>query len=129
MTVRKNYYYILGLTRRATEREIKRAYHRLVQQYHPDHDPSVHAQKQFKEVTEAYDVLIDPEARADFDKQMNPQPGAEFNEPMPPPSPPASGKGVHLGLRFSIGRVSFRVRLMDDAPPDADVRRGGETER
>jgi DnaJ-class molecular chaperone len=112
MTVSKNYYYILGLSSYATEAEIKRAYHQLVQQYHPDHDPSPRAEKQFKEITEAYGVLIDPDARAEFDERMK-----------PPPALPAPAQGLNVDMEIGIGRLSFRIRLTDDVPPDSDTRR------
>ncbi len=111
MTVEKNYYYILGLATHATEAEIKRAYHQLVQQYHPDHDPSPRAEKQFKEITEAYGVLIDPQARAEFDERMNPHPVL-----------PTHAAGHNLDVQVSIGPLSFRIRLTDDNPPDAELR-------
>jgi len=65
----RDYYSILGVSRDATPEEIKRAYRRLAKKYHPDHnrgDPE--AEERFKEITEAYEVLSDPEKRKHYDR-------------------------------------------------------------
>ncbi len=66
---KRDYYDILGVSRQASQDEIKRAYRKLARQYHPDRnkdDPS--AIEKFKEVQEAYDVLGDKEKRRQFDR-------------------------------------------------------------
>jgi molecular chaperone DnaJ len=66
---KRDYYEILGLDRGASEEEIKRAYRRLALQYHPDRNPgSKESEEKFKEATEAYEVLKDPEKRARYDR-------------------------------------------------------------
>ena len=63
-----DYYHILALKRDTTEEEIKRAYRRLAFQYHPDQNPmDEEAEEKFKEVSEAYTVLGDPEKRRVYD--------------------------------------------------------------
>lgn len=65
----KDYYKILGVTKAATEAEVKKAYRKLAAKYHPDvnkDDPN--AEKRFKEVAEAYEVLKDKEKRALYDR-------------------------------------------------------------
>ena len=65
----KNYYEILEINESATQEEIKKAYRRLALQYHPDKNPGGEAQ--FKKILEAYQVLSDPAARAEYKKNPN----------------------------------------------------------
>lgn len=65
----KDYYETLGVSRNADEKEIKRAYRRLAQKYHPDKNPdNPQATEKFKEINEAYEVLSDAEKRAKYDR-------------------------------------------------------------
>ena len=65
----KDYYKILGVERKASEEEVKRAYRKLALKYHPDHNPdNKQAEDKFKEINEAYQVLSDPEKRARYDQ-------------------------------------------------------------
>jgi len=65
----KDYYSILGVSRNATEREIKQAYRRLARQYHPDINPgNKSAEAKFKQINEAYEVLSDTEKRQKYDQ-------------------------------------------------------------
>ena len=67
----RDYYAVLGVKRGADEAEIKKAYRRLAMQYHPDRVESgekAAAEEKFKEITEAYEVLCDPEKRAVYDR-------------------------------------------------------------
>ena len=66
---KRDYYDILGVSRQASEAEIKRAYRRLALRYHPDRNPGdKEAEARFKEINEAYEVLRDPQKRAAYDR-------------------------------------------------------------
>jgi molecular chaperone DnaJ len=62
------YYDLLGVVREATEADIKKAYRKRAMELHPDKNPSPDAEAKFKEITEAYEVLKDPEKRARYDR-------------------------------------------------------------
>ena len=64
----KDYYETLGVTRAASQDDIKRAYRRLARKFHPDVSKEADAESRFKEVGEAYEVLKDPEKRAAYDR-------------------------------------------------------------
>ena len=65
----KDYYKILGVSRNATEREIKQAYRRLARKYHPDVNPGdKSAEEKFKQINDAYEVLSDKEKRQKYDQ-------------------------------------------------------------
>jgi DnaJ-class molecular chaperone len=64
----KDYYQTLGLSRTASEKEIKSAYRRLARQYHPDVNKDPKATDRFKVINEAYEVLSDPKKRSKYDQ-------------------------------------------------------------
>lgn len=65
----KDYYDLLGVSRNATEAELKKAFRGLALKYHPDRNPdNKESEEKFKEINEAYSVLSDPEKRANYDR-------------------------------------------------------------
>src|SRR5437667_11743534 len=66
---KRDYYEVLGVSRQASDQEIKSAYRKLALQYHPDRNPGNHeAEEKFKEAAEAYAVLSDSQKRAQYDR-------------------------------------------------------------
>jgi len=69
MAERPDYYKILGVGKNASEEEIKKAYRKLARQYHPDRNPGdKKAEERFKQVSQAHDVLSDPDKRKEYDR-------------------------------------------------------------
>ena len=77
----KDYYAVLGVDRKASADDVKRAYRKLARKYHPDVSKEPNAEEKFKEVQEAYETLKDPEKRAAFDQLGSFQPGQDFRPP------------------------------------------------
>jgi len=65
---KKDYYDILGIDHSATKDDIKKAYRKLALKYHPDKNKEKGAEEKFKEINEAYQVLSDPQKKAEYDK-------------------------------------------------------------
>ena len=67
MATTRDYYDILGVPKGATDDEVKRAFRKLAQQWHPDVNTTPEADEKFKEINEAYQVLSDPQRRQAYD--------------------------------------------------------------
>ena len=66
---KRDYYEILGISKQADAKEIKKAYRKLAIKYHPDKNPNdKNAENKFKEAAEAYDVLSKPEKKQRYDQ-------------------------------------------------------------
>ena len=69
MASKRDYYDVLGVSKNASEAEIKKSYRRLAMKYHPDRNPDdTEAIEKFKEAKEAYDILSDDRKRAAYDQ-------------------------------------------------------------
>src|SRR3954469_18258219 len=69
MATKRDYYEVLGLTRSASPEEIKKNYRKLAVQFHPDKNPGdKKAEEKFKELSEAYEVLSDPQKKQMYDQ-------------------------------------------------------------
>jgi molecular chaperone DnaJ len=102
--VKEDLYQILGVGKKATAEEIKKAYKKLARKYHPDVNPGdKKAEDQFKKISQAYSVLSDPTKRAQYDQY-----GAIFGEGQ---TPPGAGQNVNFDFQgfdwSSAGGTSF----------------------
>src|SRR5512137_118051 len=68
MPEKKDYYEVLGVSKEAGEKDIKSSYRKLAMKYHPDRSDAPDAEEKFKEITEAYAVLSDPDKRKQYDQ-------------------------------------------------------------
>src|SRR5690242_4562380 len=101
----KDYYAVLGVSRDATEAEIKKSFRKLARQFHPDtaKDKKT-AEDKFKEINEAYEVLGDPEKRRKYDELgANWQAGAAYE----PPPGTQRGAGRRPETEFHFGGTGF----------------------
>src|SRR2546430_5376475 len=99
----KDYYKILGVSKDASEKDIKQAYRKLARKYHPDVNPdNKEAEEKFKEINEANEVLSDPEKRKKYDEM-----GAYYQQyGQWPGAGGAAGTGGYEGERYQYRTVS-----------------------
>ena len=72
MAAKRDLYEVLGISKTADEKTIKKAYRKLAKKYHPDMNPGDKtAEQKFKEVTDAYNILSDPEKRKLYDQYLS----------------------------------------------------------
>jgi curved DNA-binding protein len=113
----KDYYKILGVDKKASEKEIKRAFRRLARQHHPDMNPDdPQAEERFKEINEAHEVLSDPEKRAKYD-----QLGADWQHWQQRGGRP----GDFDWSQWTTGRPGERVHVRYGTPEDLEDLFGG----
>lgn len=69
----KDPYGLLGVSRRATEEDVRKAYRRLAREYHPDANPGdIKSEERFKEIQQAYEILSNPNKRREYDERSRP---------------------------------------------------------
>jgi curved DNA-binding protein len=113
----KDYYKILGVSKDANEKDIKKAFRRLARQHHPDVNPDdPQAEERFKELNEAYEVLSDPEKRRKYD-----QLGSDWQRFQRSGGQP----GDFDWGRWSAGGPGDRVHVRYGTPEDLDDLFGG----
>ena len=131
MAVRyQDYYQTLGVARDAKQEEIQSAYRKLARKFHPDVNKEQGAEARFKQITEAYEVLKDPEKRAKYDALgANWQAGQDF-------TPPPGAGGMHYDFRHAdFGDLgdgdfsSFFESLFGGAGPSMQGARGRRARR
>ncbi len=111
----RDYYQIMGMARTATADEIKKAYRRLARKFHPDVSKEKDAEKKFKEVQEAYEVLKDPEKRAAYD-----QLGSDYKQGQQFRPPPDWGSGFEFRGGPRQGRARAGGAQTEEAFEDAE---------
>ena len=118
MPPRPDYYKILGVGKNASDEEIKKSYRKLARQYHPDRNPGdKKAEERFKDISQAHDVLSDPEKRKAYDRGQGPLGG--FTTGNFDPSSFSGGFGDILSNLFGggAGRVQPAVPVVPAAVP------------
>lgn len=114
----KDYYKVLGVSREADERAIKRAYRQLTKQHHPDKALSQgvtkeEAERKMAGINEAYEVLSDPETRTQYDNGVDPNdPDSQRRNPFQQGSPFGAGQPFFFPqggaqFKFSSGQFNF----------------------
>lgn len=108
MVAAKDYYKVLGVDRKATPEQVKAAFRKLARKYHPDTNlGDATAERHFKEISEAYDVLSDPKKRAEYDNPASQPRNA------PGPGNPFGGFGSGAGrpgqqhVEFDMGDIDL----------------------
>ena len=98
---KRDYYEVLGLAKGASDDEIKKSYRKLAKKYHPDLNPGdAEAEKNFKEVNEAYSVLSDADKKAKYDQY-----GHAAFDPGAGGFGGGSGFGGFGGMDFDMGDI------------------------
>ncbi|CAL9683109.1 unnamed protein product [Knipowitschia caucasica] len=106
---KRDYYDILGVPKDATERQIKKAFHKLALKYHPDRNKGPDAESKFREIAEAYETLSDDKRRREYDQVGSS--GQDFR---------GGASGGHNDYNFKQHFQSFNFNF-DDLFKDSDM--------
>src|SRR3712207_866031 len=119
-----DYYNVLGVDKKASQDDIKKAYRKLARRYHPDTNKDAGAEERFKRISEAYDVLGDPDKRKKYDRGQTVFGG---------PNPFGGGGGATTGdfgsfsdilsniFNTTAGRGGARTRLAPERGRDLET--------
>src|SRR5258708_20181882 len=104
-TTKQDYYELLGVSRKASAKEIRTAFRKLARKYHPDLNPGdKSSEEKFKQLQEAYDVLSDSKKRQMYDQH------GFYSDNFQPGTGPAGGGG-DAGVNFDFAGFVFRGRV------------------
>lgn len=126
----KDYYKMLGVSKNATEEDIKKIYRRLALRYHPDKNRAPGAAERFKEISEAYTVLGDKKTREEYDSKVEDcrkarsagHRGCNGQKAEPYPNNSSGRPKPSFTESFSFGEDLFHTFHFDTAPKDRDIR-------
>jgi len=121
----KDYYAVLGVSESASPEEIKKSYRKLARKYHPDVSKEENADEKFKDLGEAYEVLKDPEKRAEYDQLRKYGAQADGSFQPPPGWQSASGFGGGGYTDADARQFSDFFEQMFGGGPDAGSGAGG----
>ena len=108
MSTKRDYYEVLGVSKNASDDEIKKAYRKLAIKYHPDKNPGdKEAEAKFKEINEAHDVLSDKQKRARYDQFGHAGVGGASGNPFAGGNPFANGGNPFSGGAFNYNGQTF----------------------
>jgi curved DNA-binding protein len=124
----KDYYQILGVCADADKKTIKTAYRQLARKYHPDVSDHSDAEEKFKEVSEAYQVLKDPEKRAEYDSLKQYGSGDQGFTP-PPDWEPAGAHGGGENSQFNGEFSDFFSTMFGDDQADSPFNKAQHSNR
>jgi DnaJ-class molecular chaperone len=110
-----DFYEVLGVDRQSAPERITQAYRRLARQYHPDlHPDDRDAEQRFKAITEAYEVLSNPEKREQYDRQLAASTVPQQTQPASTSTTPGQdGSGISVRHSVTIRTVDGNVDLSD----------------
>ena len=104
LSEKRDYYEILGVSKDADDKELKKSFRSLARKYHPDKNDSPDADEKFKEIQEAYAVLSDSEKRRNYDRFGHNAPGGS-------PFGPGGFQGFNINLEDILGEISSPIFL------------------
>ncbi len=120
----KDLYEVLGLSRGASQEDIRKAHRKLVRQYHPDANPdNPRAEERFKKVQQAYEVLSDPEKQREYDKGLRASSRGSSGRPRAGASSGAGGGTTH-----TVNLSELFAKLANLSSDAAGERKGGSYE-